>query len=317
MKPRGSKIPFSALSIALFACGGAPAEDAELVSRTDFVSADVALPATLTFDSSWNETVSGTIVAGGRIRLQYQEARLPRCRASHNGNPGWQITAFVRFAPSGQVEEAEIFGHAMTPTGPDYYSWIPQEPELEVPAGVTELEVWFRNRSGFDFPCEDWDSDYGRNYRFAVSAPERLAVMDFQSDWQNVLSGEVVRGGALAIRYASERMRAIVGSAQLNGVPYFASRYHCYGYGCCSFEYDNAVHLRFRPDAPFERQPIGDHPVVVSVPADASQVEVYFDTAVTTTTWYCGGAEGERYRQPTLDSFYDSNYGQNFVYRVP
>ncbi|MCB9655677.1 MAG: hypothetical protein H6729_16255 [Deltaproteobacteria bacterium] len=311
------------LSASWAACGvgGGGEETNEGAVTGAFLSsaASDVTTATITFARDWSEKVGGRLIAGKKFGVDYDEARLPRCRASHNGNPGWQITAFARYYPSATTEERPLFDYEMTDTGPDYHTWIKGTPEFEVPAGTEKVVLWFYNRSAFDHPCEDWDSDYGRNYTFQVAAEVAQATMDFQSDWRNVLDGTVARGGILTIRYAPERLRTIARSAKIGGVPYFAAKYHCYGYGCCAFEYEDVAHVRFRGDDEFSsvRLEEGNDGVSLDVPADAHQVELYFDTSVTTTTWYCGGSEGEHYVQPTRDVFYDSNFGRNFRYTIP
>lgn len=186
-----------------------------------------------------------------------------------------------------------------------------------MPEGATHVELWFRNGSGFDRPCERWDSNYAANYRFDI-AWQRFGEPLFQSDWRNVLSGDVARGGVLRVRYAPQRMQTIVQGARWPGSSngYFAVKYHCYGYGCCAHAFDTHAHVRFRPDAPFSDDVIGDDAVEYQVPMDASRVEVYFHTDVTTQTWYCGGEEGPRATQGP-DRFYDSNFGQNFLLSLP
>jgi hypothetical protein len=137
----------------------------------------------------------------------------------------------------------------------------------------------------------------------------------FQSDWRNVLSGAVVRGGVMRVRYAPERMQSIVRGATVSGIPYFAARYHCYGYGCCSYAYDTRAHVRFRPDQPFSDEPIGDRALEYAVPPDATRVEIFFHTDVTTSTWYCGDESRKATQGP--DRFYDSNYGANYQLSLP
>jgi hypothetical protein len=124
----------------------------------------------LVFGADWTESVAGApLVAGGDFIIAYDPARLPACRAYHDGYPGWQITAFVRFWPSGATTSYPLFDHASTPDGPpDYHSWVEQYPVVAIPAATTEVETWFENISGFDEPCTAWDSDYGRNFHFPV-----------------------------------------------------------------------------------------------------------------------------------------------------
>jgi len=253
------------------------------------------------------------------VDVDYDLERLPTCRASHNGFPGWQITAVMMFLPSGTIVGKEIMQHAATTSGmPDYHSWVRTIPRFEIPEGTTEIQVWFYNRSGFDRPCEAWDSNYGANYRFPVSDPHAGATILFQSNWQNLIDGTIQRGGKLLVTYAPERMKKIIDQATINGVPYFAAKYHCYGYGCCGFEYSTKLHVRFYDHGEFTSYPIGDLAVELTIPHDAQQIEIYFDCDVYTTTWWCGGGpEGPKYRQPQPDRFYDSNYGANFVYTIP
>ncbi|HEY3351819.1 MAG TPA: DUF6209 family protein [Polyangia bacterium] len=304
------------IALVLAACDGTAVDPAATGARSDFETATDAPVATLRFDAAWTETVTGAVVAGGTVAVDYDAARLPNCRASHNGNPGWQITATLRFLPGATVAEQGIFEHALGPNGPDYYSWVHTIPQFDVPAGTTEIQLWFKNTSGFDRPCEEWDSDYGANYRFPVAgASTTVGTMAFQSDWRNVQGGTVARGGTLLVTYAPARLQSIVDGAISQG--YFASKYHCYGYGCCSYALDDTLYVRFQADGAFASFPVGAAAVALTVPADATRVELYFETAVTTTTWYCGGGEGQHYPQGTQDHFFDSNYGHNFVYTMP
>jgi len=277
-------------------------------------TAQSATVPTLVFDTSWNESVSGTLTAGGKVAIDYAEGRLPNCRASHNGNPGWQITAYLKALPSGAVSQADLFAHTSKPTGEtDYYTWVKQIPVLSIPAGTTELELWFKNVSGFDHPCTEWDSDFGRNYRFSVAAAAGASI-SFNKDWTITRKGELKAGAEVTLSYAPERMQAIAnGSSYFS---FFASKYHCYGYGCCEHEYENALHVRFSKSGGWTTLPLSGPSVTCTLPSDATMIETYFDTDVYTTTWYCGGAAGPKYKQPNPDHFYDSNFGKNFFFEL-
>jgi len=267
---------------------------------------------TLTFSSDWNETASASIVAGGTIAIDYDENRLPNCRASHNGNPGWQITAFVMAQPSGQISEQGIFTYEMTESGPDYHTWIKTIPEFDVPEGTTSVQIWFRNDSAFDHPCTEWDSNYGANYGFGVVQANMVGSMNFKADWTNELGGNVVRGGKLQVTYATERMVTIT---EVHNDNYLASAYHCYGYGCCTHQYDTVMHVRFQDSGSFQNYPINDGMVEVDIPVGASRVEIYFDSHVTTLVTFCGSGNPPSYAGS--DYFYDSNFGNNFVLTIP
>jgi hypothetical protein len=274
-------------------------------------NAQSATVPTLKFDAAWQESASGPLLAGGKVAIDYDEARLPNCRASHNGNPGWQITAYLKAIPGGAVATAELFAHASSATGaPDYYSWVKQVPVLSIPAGTREVELWFKNVSAFDHPCTEWDSDYGRNYRFGVV--DAGAAIALNKDWSVTRKGELLAGGSVTVSYATERMTAIANGSGY--VSFFASKYHCYGYGCCEQEYQNTLHVRFAASGGFTAHPLVGGSATIALPAGASRLELYVDSDVYTTTWYCGGAAGPKYRQPIPDHFYDSNFGKNFVF---
>jgi hypothetical protein len=302
-------------ALVLAACGRV---DGPLAGEleTKVLAEESASEARLSFDADWNETKAGTIAAGKRIAVDYDERRLPNCRASHNGNPGWQIYAAMQFMPSGTIVEKGIFDHRQSSTGPDYHSWIHTIPVFTVPAGTTSMQMWFRNTSGFDHPCQEYDSNLNANYRLNVDELSPSATVVFDSTWNVVQQGAIVRGGVLNIEYAASRMQSIVDNATSNGIPYFASKYHCYGYGCCDHTLANSLNIRFSSQAAFTRLQVAQPVTAVVIPADAERVEIYFDTDVTTQTWYCGN-DDQKHTQPTTDRFYDSNYGKNFVLFVP
>ena len=132
------------------ACNSGPATSDE----QDFTESD---PATIVFDAEFGENVDGDLVEGGLVVLEYDAERVSQCVAQQGGVPQYAVTA--------------------------YYSLDGSEPETIVVAGLNadaeptielesagELEIWFEvtNRWG----CHEWDSDFGNNYRFDVSAEE-------------------------------------------------------------------------------------------------------------------------------------------------
>jgi hypothetical protein len=305
------------LSLSLARCGGEPAVEEELAhgpgGKAD--SAQLTVP-TLVFDKDWNERATSPVVAGGKLAIDYDEGRLPNCRASHNGNPGWQITAHLLFLPGGATAEAPLFDYRRTESGaPDYYSWVKQTPTVLVPAGSTEVRVWFHNTSAFDHPCSDWDSDYGDNYRFPVQKPAPSASLSFKADWTIDQQGSPKRGALVEIGYDTARLVAIARGPNPS-YSTFASKYHCYGYGCCDHSYQNTLRVRFSGGGSFESFPLDGTPMQVAIPTDAAQLEFYFDTEVSTQVWYCGSSPPGPRTTVGPDWFYDSNYGQNYVFPI-
>jgi hypothetical protein len=125
-------------------------------------------PAKLVFGADWQTRREGALVAGRSLVIDYALERLTTCRGTHNGYPAWDVRAFVRFSPSGEVAEGSVRGFN-SPTGTPSNSTAVSVPfTARIPAGTTGVEVWFRNSTGAGSTCEAWDSNQGANYRFAV-----------------------------------------------------------------------------------------------------------------------------------------------------
>jgi hypothetical protein len=137
---------------------------------------DVVLPRALDFQAGFRTQQRGALVAGQPVTLNFSLDRLPDCRGTHNGYPAWDVTAFVRFSPSGTQVEGSVRGFD-APNGVPSNSGAKSVPlEVAIPAGTTSMEVWFKNWSGAGQSCETWDSNLGNNYRFAVSAASPARV---------------------------------------------------------------------------------------------------------------------------------------------
>ena len=315
--------------VTLPACSATVADEAEAQS-TSQSSAALAVSATpIVFDTAWNETPQGRLVEGGALAIDYDPARLPQCRASHNGNPGWNITGFARFLPSGTQAQADIMAHAASSSGPpDYSSWIRTIPVVSIPPGTTEVEMWFMNGSSFDRPCTAWDSNHSANYRFTVAPRPREASLSFGRDWSRTTDGTLTRGAPLTIQYDTERL---MNRREIFGGP---------GWLCREELVSIAMHVRFSAQGAFQTialdnvsqrgQFVGITSTTVTIPTDASRVEAYFVADLGYTWWNCAGAStpsrdasGRPIDPPVAAKttvtkpVYDSNYGANFVYAIP
>jgi hypothetical protein len=128
------------------------------VESTDERTAAESAPALLTFAADWSVTPSAPVVSGGQATIHYDIARLPHCRAWYHGFPAWGISAYwavdggngftqpvtVRNA-SGQLDAVDI--------------------TFAVPPG-RDLAIWFH--ASDEYGCSEWDSDWGRNFHFAL-----------------------------------------------------------------------------------------------------------------------------------------------------
>lgn len=127
------------------------------------------------FLAGWQTQQHGALVAGQPFTLAYDLRRLEDCRGTHNGYPAWDLTASVRFLPSGQVVEGSVRGFD-SPTGtPSNANAVSAPLDVSIPAGTTALEVWFKNFTGAGSTCVAWDSNLGNNYRFDVE-PKAFAA---------------------------------------------------------------------------------------------------------------------------------------------
>lgn len=108
---------------------------------------------TLSFNSNWDEVVSGTLRAGETFIINYDVNRLPECRATYNG-PAWVIVALYRF-DSGPIEETVVTGYGTSAATP-----------ITAPPGARHLELWFRNTDRSS--CVRYDNNQGSNYHFSL-----------------------------------------------------------------------------------------------------------------------------------------------------
>jgi hypothetical protein len=145
--------------------------DAAFVVDADHAYAVAAPPETcagpegptLTFAADWTETQSGPVVAGRGVVIDYDIARNSPCRQTYNGLPTWSVVAVATFLPMNVVQQVSVVDLTTQPASSTLA-------RLFAPEGATGLVVYFRNsdRAG----CTAYDSDFGRNYHFAlVPAP--------------------------------------------------------------------------------------------------------------------------------------------------
>jgi hypothetical protein len=112
-------------------------------------TADGGALARLRFEPDWRETLEGEIEAGGRLVIEYAAERRHQL---FGGRMAGEVVAYVLFAPGGE-----------RPSGP-----VGSGPlVLEVPAGATEVALWFgaTDHAG----REVWDSRWGQNHRYRVA----------------------------------------------------------------------------------------------------------------------------------------------------
>jgi hypothetical protein len=113
--------------------------------------------ATITFDGSFRQRITGTIEKGRKVRVAYDPGRLTTCRGEQAGRPAWAITGFWKIG-DGPVRTFEAGGHSPSNGA--------APPVLPLDASG-ELQIWFQNTNRWG--CSAFDSAHGNNYRFAVA----------------------------------------------------------------------------------------------------------------------------------------------------
>lgn len=127
-----------------------------------------ACPPTVEFTQWWEERLSAPFVQGGKIRIRYDWTRLPDCRSTHNGYPGWDIVVYYTFDLNQEAQQVSVKGYNSN-TNTTY----PVSPEIEVPSDATQVFLWVQN---FDYTgCSTWDSDFGENYVLPVFSASTLS----------------------------------------------------------------------------------------------------------------------------------------------
>lgn len=124
--------------------------------------------ATIFFDEGWNESVAGAVRAGEKVQLAYDVDRL---RGMVGGDA--QVTAFVSFDGKAPLELP--LSLAPGPDGESTYM-----PAVRVPFDAREMSIWFR---GSGAGGTEFDSDFGKNYRFEVG----LARPDADPTWKRLV----------------------------------------------------------------------------------------------------------------------------------
>jgi hypothetical protein len=228
---------------------------------------------TLGFDVDWSIAQSGPVVGGGTAVLHYDPARLPACRATYHGFPAWGIVGYWN-ADGG-------FGREVAVTQFQNGTVVPVDATIRVPFG-RDLQVWFF--ASDEYGCTQWDSDYGRNFHFAITPPPE-PVIHFAADWSNHVDGTLGADRDLLVDYDLLRL------------PTCRATYNEYQ------TWEVTAHARFddgtTADAPvtevIDPNGRGPAPARFHAPAGTHAVELWFENTDRT------GCQA-----------WDSDYGQNY-----
>jgi len=163
--------------------------------------------ASIRFLSDWRQEKQGGIERGGRLRIDYDKGRSPRCFTNWRGAEFGEIVASVRFHPRGEIINGSVLAPVRSSENPPgvVIGHVPAPFELPVPDDATQAEIWFHNFYQTSSRCDAWDSRFGQNYWFEVGgAPPRIPAQSVsyrvggltQPDMVNVLEQSVTKVNA-------------------------------------------------------------------------------------------------------------------------
>jgi len=140
-----------------------------LVPQAPVIDLAASAPrATVRFPVSGAPELTGRLVAGGIVTVEYEPGRMTTCRDTHNGYPAWDLRAFVKFNPSGVGLDQSVRSF-VTNNGTPTTTAFALPAEFSIPADTTDMELWFWNSGlGGGYACQDYDSNAGQNYPYEV-----------------------------------------------------------------------------------------------------------------------------------------------------
>ena len=127
----------------------------------------------LRFFTGWRAVQEGAIRPGGALVVDYDPDRLSVCRRRFRELDIWNVTAYIRFHPGGQLHEQSVLEAIRAGPGGSgpVVNHRPRLIEIAVPMDATRVELWFHTFS--EWPtgglCSEWDSRFGQNYWFDVA----------------------------------------------------------------------------------------------------------------------------------------------------
>ncbi len=122
-------------------------------------AASAAKSAKLLFNERWRIDLTGELIAGGQLTIEYRPERalLPEAKK------GFSVQAFAKFVPGNNVVEGQAVDSQQGKA-----KAMPMT--VAIPADARQVQVWFRHVAKADHPAEAWDSNFGHNYRFEIRA---------------------------------------------------------------------------------------------------------------------------------------------------
>jgi hypothetical protein len=136
--------------------------------------------ATIKFRDDGTDTLTGELLQGGELLVDYDLSRLLARRDTFRGAAMWDIVALVRFWPDGQILEASVTAPVSSSPGGMTGDRSPAVARFPVPGDALRVEMWFLNigYAHFGEPPKVRDGLFGQNYEFTVfpNAPPQAVI---------------------------------------------------------------------------------------------------------------------------------------------
>ena len=153
-------------------------------------NSDKSAVPVLVCTADWKEIMKGKLGVGGALKIEYAGSRLSG-RPTMYGKPAWKIFAEYKFSDDGDVHKEELEGgqdaKVLTKT-------------ISIPIEAKKLVIWFKHWSYYG--GTKYDSDYGKNYLFAITKPSIV----FDSAYGETVHGALKAGGKFDVLYDSARL---------------------------------------------------------------------------------------------------------------
>lgn len=154
-----------------------------------------------------------------------------------------------------------------------------------------------------------------------IDAP--LSVIEFDANFSApVATPALVAGGQVQIGYDPQRFYEVFDGPGYYG--WFASSFHCYGYGCCEVTIPEvSAHARF-DGGEILTTDVADGAAALAIPEDAESLELWFSApGFQLRTWYCGcdaACAAQNYAAATPQwhdrEGWDSAWGSNYHFAI-
>lgn len=246
---------------------------------------DRVAPTTLRFLANGTQQFDSAVLSGQSLQIEFDPIRLNQCRGKNkDGVEDWTVQAFLAIDGEAPLALDLIEGR-----GTQFPYAVPLS--VIIPDGK-RLDVWFKASDVNG--CVQWDSNSSQNYSFAITRLEDIPVISFYDNWKIEQKGVLKAGQPVRLHYDLSR----------------ATQCRTGGYhGSASWD----VSAQFRVDGqPLAAQALtytkswserGQQDIVTLLP-EGRELTLWFENS------------GYEYYAGRACKAYDSNYGQNYHFRL-